>query len=205
MNDEEPSVLDKRMSPHLLYFADRTNLLFAWHFCTLEFLEDEDFALCASENDRAWSLKTIQNACLHTTLMSIRDLDDFFTPRNERTKKDDLRASDFNFNGSHSFLSRDERQKINKLIAHTTQVGATQLGYRWDLLELITKSVMQCDTFLDWIKETYSAAHLDTYIAALTTQAKTKAILAYIKKRTDEEQQKHAEQSVPPKSDRAGG
>lgn len=180
MSDDSAENLDRKVAPHLEYFADRSNLLFSYYFYILEFRDDEDFAKEASENDRVWMLKTIQNACLHTSLIALRDLEDFFTARTSRTKQDDLRASDFGMSQSLTFLTAEERKWINKLIAHTTQHGAAKVGYRWDLLELISKAVAQCDAFLEWIKKNYSLEHFNTWTAAAATQAKTKAILKAI-------------------------
>lgn len=193
MNDESPDELDKKVAPHLEYFSDRSNLLFSYHFCTLEFQNDEDFEADVSENDRAWMLRTIQNACLHTSLIALRDLDDFFTPRTKSTRKDDLRASDFGMETSLRFLLENERTWINKLIAHTTQHGAGKAGYPWDILELISKAVAQCDAFLKWIEDHYSLEHFNTWTAAVAIRAKTKAILQAIQEESIR-QQAEAEQ-----------
>ena len=182
MSDESADEVDKKIAPYLEYFAGRSNLMFSYHFCVLEFKDDEDFRRDASEGDRIWMLKTIQNACLHTSLMALRDLEDFFTPRTRSSKPDDLKASDFGMDDALGFLAEEERKWINKLVAHTTQHGAAKVGYSWDLLELISKAVAQCDAFLEWMKENYSLEHLDTWIAAAGTQAKTKAILRAIQR-----------------------
>lgn len=180
MSDESPEDIDRALAAHLEYFADRTNLLFSYHFCIFEFREDDDFDGNVAENDRAWSLKTIRNACLHTSLIALRDLDDFFTPRTRNIKRDDLRASDFGCPRTLRFLTEDERKWINKLIAHTTQHGALKRGYGWDILELISKAIAQTDAFLEWMKSAYIDSHLDTWLAALGTQARTKSILKAI-------------------------
>lgn len=40
-------------------------------------------------------------------------------------------------------------------------------SYRWDVLELISKAVSQCDSFLESIKNTHSLSHFNTYTAAI--------------------------------------
>ena len=182
MSDDEVDKQDNKIAPYLEYFAERSNLLFSYNFCILAFRGDEGFNKEASDKDRAWMLKTIHNACLHASLIALRDLEDFFTPRNSQTKKDDLRASDFGMSSSLRFLTEQERTWINKLIAHTTQHGPSKVGYRWDILELISKAVAQCDAFLEWIKNNYSIDHFYTWTAAVAIQAKTKAILKAIQK-----------------------
>jgi hypothetical protein len=76
---------DDELFPLLEYFAEKLNLVFSHFFCTLEFEQDEDLCGDVAKNARTWSLKTIQNACLHTTLIALRDLDDFLTPRMPQT------------------------------------------------------------------------------------------------------------------------
>jgi len=197
VSKQPPNDLDERLAPHLEYFAERANLLFAYHLCVLEFEGDSDFLRDTSETDRAWSLKTIKNACLHTSLVALRDLDDFFTPRNLRTPIDDLRASDFGLATPLSFLTREERDRINKLIAHTTQRGAANVGCRWEILELLSKAVPQSLAFLDWVKTHYTLKQFNIYTAAVVTHAKTKGIYEYIKKEA-ESRRMGAEQDAAP-------
>jgi hypothetical protein len=73
------------------YFAERVNLIFSYFYCTLEFEPDEDFRTNPANNGRAWALQTIQSACLHSTLIALRDLNDVLTTRGPHSKPDDLR------------------------------------------------------------------------------------------------------------------
>jgi len=125
----------------LEYFAERLNLVFSYFFCTLEFSKDDDLSGDAGKSDRAWALQTIQNACLHTTLIALRDLDDFLTPRTTGCRPDDLKASDLGFRRSLSFLGKSERTAINKNIAHSTLPGAFAAGFRWKVFELAKKGI----------------------------------------------------------------
>jgi hypothetical protein len=84
--------IDSELSPRLEYFAERLNLVFSFFFFTLEFSDDEDLAQEAT-NHRAWALKTIANACLHTSLIALRDIDEFLRPRTSQSKPDDVKAS----------------------------------------------------------------------------------------------------------------
>ena len=74
MNDQ--AVDDGAFANSIGYFAERLNLAFAFYYCVYEFREDEDWMADDFENPRAWSLHTIREACLHSTLIAIRDLDD---------------------------------------------------------------------------------------------------------------------------------
>jgi hypothetical protein len=170
---------------HLEYFSERTNLVFSYHFSVIEFEDDEDLKREASQVDRAWTLKTIQNACLHTSLIALRDLDDFLTPRNRKSKPDDLRASDFGIEKSLSFLIPTERERINKLIAHSTKEGAVNVDYRWDILELISKAVCQCGAFFKWLENNHSIKDFNVWTIAVSTQARNRAILEVIQQESE--------------------
>jgi hypothetical protein len=170
---------DRELAPLLEHFQERLNLLFSYFFCTREFEGDKDFHSDPAKNDRAWALQTIQNACLHTTLIALRDLDDFLTPRAQNTKPDDIRASDFGMNQSLSFLSSSERTNINKHIAHTTVPAALGHGFRWDVFELTTKAVRQSMEFLAWVQK-HLAKYFLVYTAAIVCQGKTQAIYSWV-------------------------
>lgn len=172
--------LDKETALHLEYFADRSNLLFSYHFCLLTFQDDKDYQRAPTEGDRSWMINTIQTACLHTSLIALRDIEDFFTPRTSASRADDLKASDFGMEASLCFLTTDERTWINKLIAHTTKQGVERAGQCWDILELISKAMAQCDAFLDWIKQNYNLKDVYTWTAAAAIQAKGRAIMKAI-------------------------
>jgi hypothetical protein len=167
------------------YFGERLNRTFAYFVCVLEFDGDEDLRTDSTNNSRAWSLQTIKNACMDATLIALRDLDDFFTePDLAKPKphaKDNIRALDFGYGGSHTFLTPSERKKINKLIAHTTTVGAASQGFRWDILELAVKGVSQCLEFLSWIENEYGLAHFNLYTAAFVIRKRSASQLAFIR------------------------
>ncbi len=163
---------DARLAPLVEYVGERVNRVFAYFYCALEFDGDEDLRADPARNDRAWSLQTIENACMDTTLIALRDLDDFLTGRKPETKPDDIRASDFGYSGSHSFLTKSEREKINKLIAHTTTVGVAFHGLRWDILELATKGISQSVVFLRWVEKEYGLAYFNLYTATMAIRTR---------------------------------
>ena len=99
----------------------------------------------------------VKDACVEAVLMSIRDLDDFFQPRTEKTRHDDLRATDFfGYQSSGSFLSGTERNSINQWIAHLTYqpvwTGTTgvspDIQKNWNTVELIGKAARSVFDFL---------------------------------------------------------
>lgn len=67
----------------------------------------------------------LSNAALESSLMSIRDLDDFFCSRPKFA--DDLVASDYGFPSARNYLSKDEREAINKKLTHLTYRSVHEL------------------------------------------------------------------------------
>ena len=183
---------DESVSARLEYFAERLNLVFSYFFCTLEFKEDEDLSHEPGKNDRTWALQTIQNACLHTTLIALRDLDDFLTPRARNSNPDDLKACDFGFPHGSSFLTRSERNAINKNIAHSTLPGVRAVRFRWDVFELATKGIRQCMRFLEWAEKHFGLEHFLIWSAALVCHRKTQAIYNYIAKEVEKRRAKQS-------------
>ena len=171
---------DERLGPLLEYFFERLNRVYAHFFCVLEFEKDPDLREDPGTNDRAWSLQTIQNGCFHASLIAIRDLDDFLTPRGPKSKLDDLKASDFGYTESCSFLTLEERTAINKSIAHTTKVGAQSQRDRWKIWELTSKCIEQSVHFLKWVEGHYGLSHFILFTAALAGRTKLEKIHAYV-------------------------
>jgi hypothetical protein len=158
---------DAKLAPLMEHFAERLNRVFAYFVFVLEFEGDEDLDADSTHNTRAWRMQTIKNACLHTTLIALRDLDDFLAPRVPRTKPDDLKASDFGLKKRLCFLAVGERERINKLVAHTTSVGAQTQDFRWDILELASKCISQSLEFLKWVEKEYDLRYFYLYTAAV--------------------------------------
>ena len=165
------------MSPILEYFAERLNLGFSIFFCLLEFETEKDLHSDPGKNPHAWALQTIQNACLHTSLIALRDLDDFLTQRDCRSRPDDLKAADFGLTQSYGFLTQPERVAINKLIAHSTTHGVQNQRFGWDVFEILAKGVSQSLEFLRWVEKSYPIIpHYNLHTAAVVTRTKTKSI-----------------------------
>jgi hypothetical protein len=184
---------DESVSASLEHFAERLNLVFSYFFCALEFSEDEDISGEPGKNDRTWALQTIRNACLLATLIALRDLDDFLTPRTKDSKPDDLKASDIGFPNSCGFLAKSERRSINKIMAHSTLPGVAARGIRWDVFELATKGIRQSMQFLEWVEKHFGCKHILTWSAALVCRSKTQAIYDYIAKAVERERAKRNE------------
>ena len=150
---------DEEISHMIAFFADRLNLVFAHFFCKIEFEGDKDFSATPTlenfKNARILRLCVIRSACLHATLLALRDLDDVLTARKPKSKwLDDFKISDFGFPHTLKFLCKSERDSINQVIAHSTIIGS-DVSHRWDVFELATKCVRQSVTFLEWL-ETHS-------------------------------------------------
>ena len=71
--------------------------------------------------EASFEIFTVKNACVESTLLSVRDIDDFFRPRVVSDRGSDLRATDFyGFKSPGPFLFATERESINQWIAHLT-------------------------------------------------------------------------------------
>ena len=180
---------DEARSVEIEYFAERMHLVFAFHFFHLEFQGDETLENKNLDQGRTWSLFAIHNACLHSALLAVRDIDDFFyVPKaNEKSKRmvceDDMKAQHFGYTSNASFLSDDERKSINKRIAHLSTTGVMNKSVGWDIPELVTKAVSQGLQFLDWVVKNRSiATDFMTYTAALGCSTQTKRWLEYLTK-----------------------
>jgi len=109
------------------------------------------------------AIMCIKNACVETTLMSIRDIDDLFKPRGNRDS--DVRASDFfGFKSPGPILSPDERDSINQWIAHLTYhpIRAGTSGYgddptmEWDSARLLGKAGQAMIQLIDHVYENHA-------------------------------------------------
>ena len=105
---------------------------------------------------------TIKNAALESSLMSIRDLDDFFLSRTD-ARQDDLIASDYGFPPNRNFLSADERDAINKKLAHLTYRSSQELRQdplrknprRWNNAEMANRATICLLEFLDHLESVF--------------------------------------------------
>src|SRR6266542_2276482 len=87
-----PSEDEKLSAFDLLYNrVIRAFTLYLWKTRILPMLaEHPTFA------DNHFEVMSVQNACVESALMSVRDLDDFFRPKTTNDRASDLRAADFN-------------------------------------------------------------------------------------------------------------
>jgi hypothetical protein len=172
------------------YFAERVNLVFAYFYCVIMFEDDEDFTANPFDNGRAWALQTIRDACLHSTLIALRGLDDVIKPRTENTREDDLRLSDFGYTKRLSFLTKSERERINKEIAHATLPGSEPAKRRWDIFELATKGVRQSLTFMKWVQEHFASTHPAASLSTIYFRTRTESTYDYFAQAVAERTQK---------------
>lgn len=104
---------------------------------------------------------TVSNAALESSLMSIRDLDDFFGSSGKN--KDDVVAADFQYHGTKAFLTLDERTGINKKLAHLTyralherrQFPMQGNPRTWNNADLVNRAMAAFLPFLDYLENTF--------------------------------------------------
>ena len=121
-----------------------------------------------SENH--FEIVSIQNACVESVLMSVRDLDDFFAPRTNKTHDSDVRASDFHgYVSPGRFLSDPQRDSINQWIAHltyqpvwTNTTGiAPDTSRNWNTTEFVGKAARSVIMFLNYLECNLSRENSD--------------------------------------------
>jgi hypothetical protein len=104
-------------------------------------------------------IEAVQNACIQSTLICIRDLDDFFTTA-DKIFENDLRAQDFiGYKSLGSFLTEEERNKIHHWIVHLTYQGiwtsmtgiAPDKNVDWNLKDLLEKMTRRASHFMDYL------------------------------------------------------
>lgn len=148
------------------HFGGRLHLVFSYFFFSVEFKKDKkfigEFLKTRVPTMRGLGILIIQDACLNTTLMAIRDLDEFFKKRANGTRPDDLKASDLGYDEGLAFLTKSERERINKVIMHSTDTALEDPETAWDIGELISKCISQSLHFLNWVKANYSDKHPKT-------------------------------------------
>ena len=132
--------------------------------------------------NRRTELISIKSACVESTLISIRDLDDFFRPRTQNDWDSDMRATDyFDFKSSGAFLSQDERTSINQHIAHLTyqpvweQCAELEMDTlktkEFDTAALLEKAARAVFAFLTYLEEKLPADHSEAIEAIKVARA----------------------------------
>ena len=167
MEKPEPK-LDPPMA-FVLHFADRLLLAFAYPLFFLEFRKHLSLLKDPGLDIRGvYILPIIRDACLCTTLIALRDIDDVLAPRSRETKPGALKACDIGYPKASWFLTSADRQFINTIIVHSTTRAAHAEGKtRLRIEEVFKKGIAQGIEFLAWIKANYrSQKHSGTRLAA---------------------------------------
>jgi hypothetical protein len=116
--------------------------------------------------DELPAIFAVKDACVEAVLMSVRDIDDFFSRK--KTWPNDLRSSDFGYPSSETFLAA-ERDSINQLIAHLTYQpicaskpnALPRLQQSWNTVELCGRAMRAAVGFLDYLICQWSHEHPD--------------------------------------------
>jgi hypothetical protein len=139
--------------------------------------------------NRRLELVSIKSACVESTLMSIRDLGDFFRPRTGKEHESDLRAEDyFGFKSMGDFLSKEERDSINQHIAHLTyqpvwqQPGEvnTLNPKEFDAAALLEKAARAVFGFFAYLEGKLAADHPEVVAGIKTAKAAMERGLAEV-------------------------
>jgi len=92
------------------------------------------------------------SACFLTSLLSIRKINDFFSPASSANRKrsDDLKASQFGFAKMESVL---DKREIDKLVAHLTERGEELRIRGMPITDMVVTIHERCLEFFDYLEE----------------------------------------------------
>ena len=147
-----PSEENKRRAVDL--FINRLEQAFAFYFWA-KYVQP----MLPKHSDLKHSIEVVQNACVQSTLICIRDLDDFFATTNKRFEND-LRAQDFfGYKSLGSFLTDEERNNIHWRIVHLTYEGiwtgttgiAPDRNVDWNPKDFWAKTTRRAFHFMDYL------------------------------------------------------
>jgi hypothetical protein len=83
------------------------------------------------------------------------------------------------------FLAENERERINKIIVHSTDLAVKNWNTSWDIQELTVKCVSKGLHFLDWVAANFPAkTHSKTLAAAIKCSQLTRMVLKYAARRS---------------------
>jgi hypothetical protein len=105
---------------------------------------------CPKDEALERAYPAIDNATIESSLLSIRILDDFFSV--SKKKPDDVIASDFDGSpASTAFLTKNQREDINKTIAHLTTTRLEPAGMKYPYASMLKGAIPQCTDFLEFV------------------------------------------------------
>ena len=102
----------------------------------------------------------LQNACIESSLLGLRILDEFFTPQSKWDN--DMKALDYGFTEAASFLKKEAKDKINTNLAHLSWLRVDN-KHAWTY-ELTISALPACLAFYKHIIGSYL---LQTEVALL--------------------------------------
>ena len=122
------------------------------------------FAAHPNNSAANFEIDTVHNACVASTLVSIRSLDDFFrlpkygSDKKEKARNSDVHVTDFpSYKSPGPFLSEAECDSISQWVAHQTYhpiwTGKTGIApdsaKEWNTVDLVKKAAHAMFGFMD--------------------------------------------------------
>ncbi len=95
------------------------------------------------------AMEALRVAGIESSLLSIRQINDFFLPRRYPS---DIRAEDYiSFTSPGPFLKRSEMRALNKNLAHLTTERAESFPQRWAIYDMIRRAHDAAVTFVRFL------------------------------------------------------
>jgi hypothetical protein len=104
-------------------------------------------------DDNSEDCKFMRAAVLECALLNIRIVDEFFR---QQSWPSDIRAAQYpGFNNPGPFLSREEKRKLDQLVAHLTYRRLHEFDYTWKTFGLVRRAYTAFNKFLDYIQREF--------------------------------------------------
>lgn len=105
--------------------------------------------------------KLVANATVESTLLAVRDLDDFFSADNGRDE--DIRATHYGYASPGRFLTKDVRDGINQKLVHLTYRAVKERlntpdgpnPRQWDSADLVERAMDRVLPFFDFLEREF--------------------------------------------------
>ena len=130
------------------YLITRMSTFYVWHRFVFPQLDKADEYHC----------RLVHDAVVNSQLMYCRRLNEFFNPPPKReTFPDDLRAYKFGFEKLGPFLSENDMENIDKVVAHTTFKAADEGTIPVEIFRCSSLAIQRSLEFANYLQTSFFA------------------------------------------------
>jgi hypothetical protein len=127
--------------------------------------------------------KMLLISSFHSSLLSVRKLNDFFTEKlpNSKRDADDVKADRFGFNNMTSPLDKAARKSINKYLAHMTFAGNELRFQKWNVDDFTRPIYLRSFEFCQHLEKHFLDAKMDANLLGAMTSFR-RGLLSHIRR-----------------------